>query len=191
MILILNCGSSKTPYIEEIVDEFSDYQTVGILDIQGIDFSTFKGVIISGAPLLITEINMEVYLKSMEKVVQSRLPILGICFGHQLLGLHFGAYGAKMKEDREFREIEVIEASPLFSKLPDIFYMQEDHCESISVAPNFKHIATSDTCVNEAMMHENLPYFGIQFHPEVSGNQGAIILENFISICHSGNYILK
>ena len=185
MILILNCGGSKTPYIEEIVDEFSDYQTVGILDIQGIDFSTFKGVIISGAPLMITEINMEVYLKSMEKVVQSRLPILGICFGHQLLGLHFGAYGAKMKEDREFREIEVIEASPLFSKLPDIFYMQEDHCESISVAPNFKHIATSDTCVNEAMMHENLPYFGIQFHPEVSGNQGAIILENFVRICQS------
>ena len=185
MILILNCGSSKTPFIEEIIDEYIDYQTVGILDVLDIDFSTFKGVVISGAPLLITEINMEVYLKSIEIVVQSKLPILGICFGHQLLGLHFGAFGAKMKEDRELREIEVIEDSPLFSKLPDIFYMQEDHCESISVAPNFKHLATSDTCVNEAMMHETLPYYGIQFHPEVSGNQGATILENFVRICQS------
>ena len=183
MILILNCGSSKTPFIEEIIDEHSDYQTVGILDIHDIDFSSFKGVIISGAPLLITEINMGIYLKCMGKVVHSKLPILGICFGHQLLGLHFGAFGAKMKEDREFREIEVIEVSPLFSKLPDVFYMQEDHRESISVPPNFIHLATSDTCVNEAMMHKNLPYFGVQFHPEVSGNQGAIILENFISIC--------
>ena len=183
MILILNCGSSKTPFIEEIIDEYIDYQIVGILDVLDIDFSTFKGVVISGAPLLITEINMEVYLKSIENVVQSKLPILGICFGHQLLGLHFGAFGAKMKEDRELREIEVIEDSPLFSKLPDIFYMQEDHCESISVPPNFIHLATSDTCVNEAMMHKSLPYFGVQFHPEVSGNQGAIILENFLSLC--------
>lgn len=190
MILIINCGSSKTPFIEETVNEHVDFQTIGILDVIKHELSSYSGVIISGAPLLITEIKMDSYLKSMEYIVLSKLPIFGICFGHQLLGLHFGSFGSKMKEDREYREIELLEPCPLFSKLPDIFSMQEDHCESISVAPNFIHVATSDTCVNEAMMHESLPYFSVQFHPEVSGYQGAVIIENFIQLCEStkGHY---
>lgn len=185
MILILDCGSSKTPFIEEIVDELNDYRTVGILDIHEFDFSTFKGVIISGAPILITEINMEMYLIGIDKVIQSKLPILGICFGHQLLGLHFGAIGSKMKADREYTEIEVYETCPIFDKLPSVFDMQEDHCECISIPANFTLVASSDNCVNEAMMHNEFPYFGIQFHPEVSGNFGALILENFINYSNS------
>jgi len=63
--------------------------------------------------------------------------------------------------------------------------MMEDHCECISLPPNFELIATSDACVNEAMAHPAKSIMGMQFHPEVSGNFGAILIENFIGLCET------
>ena len=61
--------------------------------------------------------------------------------------------------------------------------LMEDHCEAISIPANFIHVAVSDACVNEAMMHQTKSLFGVQFHPEVSGNHGRVIIENFVHIC--------
>jgi GMP synthase (glutamine-hydrolysing) len=61
--------------------------------------------------------------------------------------------------------------------------MQEDHCESISIPEEFELVANSDECINEVMQHEKKSLYGVQFHPEVSGNHGAIIFENFIQLC--------
>ena len=87
-----------------------------------------------------------------------------------------------MREDRDVQLIEVFEDSLLFDKLPTEFEMLEDHCETISIPQHFKLVASSDACVNEAMEHQSLPIFGVQFHPEVSGNYGRIIFDNFIKI---------
>lgn len=182
MILILNCGSSKTPYIEDLVDEFSDYRTVPILDFKSEDLDTIKGVIISGAPLLITEQNIVPYLEKITWIKTTSIPVLGICFGHQLMGLTFGAFGSRMREDRDWQTIEVYEDCPLFDKLPTEFEMMEDHCETISIPAGFQLVASSDACVNEAMQHTSLPLYGVQFHPEVSGNLGRIVVENFINL---------
>lgn len=185
MILIINCGSSKTQYIEHVVYEFIDTKTVALLDIQPTDLEGIKGVIISGAPLLITEINMTPYLEKMNWLLETQLPVLGICFGHQLIGLLHGAYGGRMREDRDWQVIEAMEDSPLFERLPSEFRMMEDHCETISIPAGFKLIATSDVCINEAMQHQTKLIFGVQFHPEVSGNHGAVVLENFVKICEN------
>ena len=183
MILILNCGSSKTPFIEDAVDEFCDYRTVSILEFTQDDLINIDGVIISGAPLLITEQDMQPYLAQLSWIKTTTVPVLGICFGHQLIGLSFGAFGSKMREDRDWQTIEVFEDCPLFEKLPSEFEMMEDHCETISIPAGFKLIASSDACVNEAMQHASLPLFGVQFHPEVSGNLGRVIIDNFIRFC--------
>jgi GMP synthase (glutamine-hydrolysing) len=58
----------------------------------------------------------------------------------------------------------------------------EDHCESISVPPGFVLVASSDACVNEIMQHQTKPFFGVQFHPEVSGNHGSLLIENFAKV---------
>lgn len=179
MILILNCGSSKTPYIQDAVDEFCDFKTISILDFQMEDLKNIKGVVISGAPFLITEQDIKPYLDKLRWVRTTTIPVLGICFGHQLIGLLFGAFGSKMKEDRDLQTIEVFEDCPLFEKLPTEFEMMEDHCEAISIPVGFKLIASSDACINEAMQHSSLPLFGVQFHPEVSGNLGRVIFDNF------------
>jgi GMP synthase (glutamine-hydrolysing) len=183
MILIIDCGSKKTPYIEEAVDLQMDFKTLGINDFLEKDLDGIKGVIVSGAPILVTEIDMEPFMNRMKVLKETHLPVLGICFGHQLLGLLHGAYASRQKEDRDWQEIEVLEDCPLFDKLPSQFEMMEDHCESISVPKGFKLVATSDACVNEAMMHLEKPLYGVQFHPEVSGNLGTTLIENFVDIC--------
>ena len=65
MVLILNCGSSKIDFIEEIVDGFCDFRTVPILDFNEQDLKNYTGVIISGAPLLITEQNISPFLEKI------------------------------------------------------------------------------------------------------------------------------
>jgi GMP synthase (glutamine-hydrolysing) len=183
MILIVDCGSSKVPQIEQMVDEFMDFQTIPILELEEEHLNDKKGIILSGAPILITEVDPGKYLERISWLKTTTLPVLGICFGHQLIGITFGSFGTRIREDRDWQEIESIENSPLFEKLPKTFEMMEDHCETISIPHDFILTAVSDACVNEAMQHKDKPIFGVQFHPEVSGNFGRIIIENFITIC--------
>lgn len=183
MILIINCGSSKTPYIEQAVDAVCDYKTVGMHDFNISQLNEVQGIIISGAPILLTEIDTEPYQALFSWIPDCPKPILGICFGHQMLGLSFGAFASRQREDRDWQLIEQMADSPLFAKLPHEFEMMEDHCESISIPPGFQLIAASDACVNEAMQHQHLPFYGVQFHPEVSGNLGAVLIENFVELC--------
>ena len=182
MILVIDCGSNKTKYIEQIVDEFDDVKRVGLMDFTEEELKDVRGVIISGAPILVTEVDPEPYLAKIEWIKTTDLPILGICFGHQLIGLLFGAFASKMKEDRDWQIVEAYVDCPLFNKLPQEVEMMEDHCETISIPAGFELVASSDACVNEAMQHKEKPIYGIQFHPEVSGNHGRVVLENFVRV---------
>ncbi len=186
MIVILDCGSNKVPYIEEMVDEFMDCISVPFLDFIPENHPEAKGVIISGAPLLITQMDMSEYLLKSEWIKTYDRPILGICFGHQIIGLQYGAFGSMISEDRDWQEIEQMESDILFSRIPTVFQMMEDHCEVISIPPKFKLLASSDASINEAMRHKDKLIYGVQFHPEVSGNMGSVLLENFIKICENG-----
>ena len=183
MILIIDCGSQKTPFIEEAVDLQMDFETVGLWDVIKAQTEGKLGVVISGAPILITEIDYTKHLEQLAFLKELEIPVLGICFGHQVLGLLHGALPSRQKEDRDWQTIESLEEHALFDKLPTEFEMMEDHCESISVPKDFRLLAVSDACVNEAMCHTGKQLIGVQFHPEVSGNQGTLLIENFVNIC--------
>ena len=180
MLLIVDCGSSKTKYIEEIVDEFCDFKTILFFELTEEKGLKAEGLIFSGAPILITEIDMVPYIAHINWLKKYPNPILGICFGHQLIGLLYGAFGSRMKENRDWLEIEVFTESLLFDKLPTVFEVMEDHCERISIPEGFELLASSDECINEAMQHKEKQIYGLQFHPEVSGNFGRVIIENFV-----------
>ena len=183
MILLIDCGSNKTRFIEEIVDNYCDVTSIPLFDVSEDDLKGKSGVILSGAPILVTEIDTTPYLEKTEWIKNSEIPILGICFGHQLIGLHFGAYASRMREDRDWQIIEAFEDCILFNRLPNEIKMMEDHCESISIPSDFQLVGSSDACVNEVMQHTEKAIFGIQFHPEVSGNHGSILIENFVNYC--------
>lgn len=183
MILVIDCGSNKTKYIEQIVDEFIDVKPCKLFDFKLEDLNDVKGVIISGAPILITDVDPTPYVNMLAWVKTIKVPVLGICFGHQMIGLIHGAFAQKMSPARDWEEIGSYEASPLLNRLPLDFEMMQDHCETISVPPGFTLVASSDGCVNEVMQNKEQTLFGVQFHPEVSGNFGRILLENFVTIC--------
>ena len=91
MILVIDCGSSKSPYIAKCIDEFMDVKTIPFEELSAVDLSTYLGVVISGAPILLTDIDPASYLDKISWIKSYEKPILGICFGHQLLGLTYGA----------------------------------------------------------------------------------------------------
>lgn len=179
MIAVIDCGSSKTPQIAQQLEEYIDVQVLSLMDFKAENLAQFDGVVLSGAPILLTDIDPTPYLQHLSWIKTYDKPLLGICFGHQIIGLLHGARVSKMREDRGFQEIELIKDDSLFERLPDVFEMQEDHCEHISVPHGFDLLACSDACINEAMKHKEKPMYGVQFHPEVSGNFGHVLLENF------------
>ncbi|MBL1279160.1 MAG: gamma-glutamyl-gamma-aminobutyrate hydrolase family protein [Fluviicola sp.] len=181
-ILVIDSGSNKTKYIESIVDEFIDVKSAKLMDFKESDLENVCGVIISGAPLLVTEVDPSPYISKLDWIKMTELPVLGICFGHQIIGLLHGAFASRMKEDRDWQTIEAYEDCPLFDRLPNAIEMMEDHCETISIPAGFELVASSDACVNEVMQHKEKTIFGVQFHPEVSGNHGRILIENFIKL---------
>ena len=182
MIAIIDCGSSKVPDIEKCITKSGvHYQTFKIESIEDSDFSHYDAFIISGAPKLFTEINPTEYLTAGKIIIESTKPVLGICFGHQLISMVFGGNVSLGNEDRSSRTIMLIKEHPLFSGLGKNFQMQEDHCEETSLPIGFVHVCTSETCEIEAFSHETKNIFGVQFHPEVSGENGQKLFDNFVS----------
>ncbi len=180
MIALINCGSNKVRDISRIIERSTTVQIIGLHDINYKVLNQYNGVVISGAPILLTEINPLPYMNSFEWVKGYSKPILGICFGHQILGLQYGAQITPMAEDRQLHEIILKKKDPLFDGLAQKVFMQEDHCEHITVPKGFNLLASSKSCNNEAMKHKKKPHYGVQFHPEVSSSGGELLINNFV-----------
>jgi len=183
-ILVVDCGSEKVGLIEQAVSEFGfEPWRVQLAKLAQASSADISGIIVSGSPILFTETEYSGYLKSLEFTRFGRVPALGICFGHQIFGLLHGAKVFKGPDCRTDMAVEVLEKDTLFKGLESRLSLQEDHCEGISLPPDFVVLARSEKYEVEAMAHRNRPLFGVQFHPEASGTTGRNILGNFLSLC--------
>lgn len=181
--LIIDCGSSKVPQIEATLRKLEfDSVTFRLSERATWSWTTFSGIIVSGAPILLTEVSPEPHLKTFEFLLSQNLPILGICFGHQVLGMLHGSKVYRCDEARSDQEIDVLQEGILFDQRINNTY-NEDHCEAISLPSGWVHLAQSKVCENEAMKHPDLPLYGVQFHPETSGENGSVLLKNFCISC--------
>jgi len=184
MICIIDCGSKKTKNFSNILNELNIPNKIIQLDeINESNIKNFSGIIISGAPIILTKINKQKYLDTFKFIKKIDIPILGICFGHQIIGLLFGSKINLGKEIINKEQIEIVNNDIIFSKLENRSLFQENHCEFINLPKEFVLLAKSHSCDNEAMKHIRKKIYGLQFHPEVSGLNGKIILENFVKIC--------
>src|SRR5688572_14043371 len=100
MIAIVNFGSSKTPLIAEMVKACgAETKILKWQECSEADFKSAKGIIFSGSPTMFTEADHKPYVEKFSFVKAGKIPTLGICFGHQLMGI---LHGAKI-----FRGVEV------------------------------------------------------------------------------------
>lgn len=190
MITIFNFGSSKTAQIVSVVRELgypceeknwkdfspSDYDRMN----QEGGRSNQDKIIFSGSPTFLTEVDHGPYLERFSCIRQGKVPVLGICFGHQVMGIVHGAKIFRGKPIREEISIHVVKEDKLFEGLTPVTRMSEDHTEGISLPSSFIHLAYSSDYAIEAMRHPNLPLWGTQFHPEVSGENGKKLIGNFL-----------
>ena len=184
-IIIIDFGSQFTQLIARRIRELGVYcELINHKQINKINhFGKIKGIILSGGPLNVYETKK---IKFNASILKKKIPILGICFGHQLISKTLGGKVKKAKQ-REFGLVRIkkVSNSPLiinfFKKnLKNNVWMSHAD-EVIKLAKNFKVIAKSENAKFCMIENSKEKFYGIQFHPEVTHtNNGKIILKNFV-----------
>ncbi|MBD3368633.1 MAG: hypothetical protein GF405_10765 [Candidatus Eisenbacteria bacterium] len=94
------------------------------------------------------------------------MPVLGICFGHQLIAVAFGASLLKRSKRVGIHDIRVAVDDPVLGSTGSVFRAPEQNAEHVAAAPEgFECVAASDTCAVEAIRSRSCPIYGFQFHP--------------------------
>lgn len=115
-------------------------------------------------------------------------PVLGICLGlHVIAGEFGGTVQSGQKGGYGAVTVTITDHDEILKGYPDTMQVWASHAdEVISIPPEFRRLATSSICGNEAIAHPQKPIFGIQWHPEVSHTfDGFRIFENFYRICQN------
>ena len=112
-------------------------------------------------------------------------PLLGICFGHQLIAHALGGKVEKGKSaEYGIAKITIDDADGIFAGVPREINAWVSHFDEVKKIPEgFVSLAHSQTCAHEAMRHKTKKIFGVQFHPEVWHTEhGEEILRNFLGV---------
>ncbi len=148
-------------------------------DIRALDPS---GIVVGGGPFIEESGNSKAVIKEFHR----EIPILGICLGHQLLSTVFGGE-VRTAEAGVYADAEIVvdDEDRILRGLGPGFSAWVSHKDEVkTVPPEFKVLAHSETCSVEAMAHETLPLFGVQFHPEVEHTpRGPDLFKNFLELC--------
>ncbi|MBT9169559.1 MAG: GMP synthase (glutamine-hydrolyzing) [Syntrophomonadaceae bacterium] len=183
MILILDFGSQYTHLIARRIREMNVFSEVLPFNakIKEILKRSPSGIILSGGPA-------SVFSKGApfcdSRVFTLNIPILGICYGMQLLAKIFG--GEVIKDERAEYGKSMISThgakNPLFKNLPGSFNVWMSHSDRINKLPHdFCESASTENVKYAAFANTQKKLYGVQFHPEVTHTQfGKEILKNFI-----------
>ena len=183
MVAILDFGSQYTQLIARRVRQCHVYCEIHpcTLPIATLRALSPRGVILSGGPASVYEPGAPVV---SAELFQMGIPILGICYGMQLMTHQLGGEVAPAAE-REYghAELQLSEACPFFSGLPaGKIAVWMSHGDRITRLPlGFKSIAQTHSSPIAAMQDSTGRLYGIQFHPEVAHTpQGLQMLQNFL-----------
>ncbi len=198
-IIIIDFGSQVTKLIARRIREFGVFsQIVPFNNVtkQLLSNNSIKGIIFSGGPRSVHEKNSP---KIEKYIYEQKIPILGICYGLQLIAKQFGGKIMPSK-DREFGKTK-IELKKRSSLLENVLFPNKrvqvwmSHSDRISVIPSgFVNIASSDNCEFAVIQNQKKKIYGVQFHPEVVHTIGGKkIIKNFVrNICGcSGKWNMK
>lgn len=178
-LAILDCGGQYTKVIDRRVRELGVKSDIFPINVRAEELADYKAVILSGGPNNIGESQR---LNFDEKIFDLGKPILGICYGMQLMSDHFGGVvDSNVVKEYGQTEITIDPTSPIFEGLEEKQQVLMSHGDTVKVTPNgFKIIAkTGDEIAGVGNVEAKL--YGVQFHPEVDLTEnGMIMFENFI-----------
>lgn len=184
-IAIIDFGSQYTKLIARRIRELEVYSEILPHDIppESISKEDVWGIILSGGP----ESVFKGGPKLNENILKKGIPILGICYGHQIIAeLMGGRVSSGEKGEYGRRRFYVIKRSPLFQGLPESFDVWMSHSDEVISLPQ-GFIITGRTEETKIGSYENRErnIYGVQFHPEVSHTHyGMEVLKNFVfKIC--------
>ncbi|MDB5299620.1 MAG: guaA [Phycisphaerales bacterium] len=186
VIPILDFGSQYAQLIARRVREKGVYSELVRPDIPVGELKKLnpKGIILSGGPSSVYEPNAP---KCDPKIFDLGVPILGICYGMQLGAQILGGQ-VKPAKAREYgrAKLTVKQDDPLVRGLPQETTVWMSHGDQVhELPPEFIPLATTPTCPYAAAKHSTRPFYGVQFHPEVTHTpRGEQIFQNFLyDIC--------
>jgi len=186
MIIVLDFGAQYNQLIARRVREADVYCEVLPYNasIDRIKSLNPKGIIFSGGPASVLDPKAPFCDK---EIFNLGVPILGICYGMQLMGVMLGGV-AERAEQREYgkNDIKLDTSSDLFIGIEEDTTCWMSHTFYVDNLPEgFKAIASSDNCKNASMENAQKKFYGVQFHPEVSHTpKGREVLRNFLyNIC--------
>ena len=187
-VLIIDFGSQVTKLIARRVRELGVYSEIITPNnfIRLKKFHNIKGLIFSGGPSTVTGSKFQ---KVPREIFKKKIPVLGICYGLQLIAKLFGGQIKSSKTKREFGRAILLEkkhsllTKNFFNSKKLVWMSHEDAV--VKLPKKFKVIASTKDSKFTIIENSLDKIYGVQFHPEVTHtDKGTIIFKNFLfSIC--------
>ena len=178
-LAILDCGGQYTKVIDRRVRELGVKSDIFPINVKSEDLKDYGSVILSGGPNNVADGQR---LKFDKNIFELGIPVLGICYGMQLMSDYFGGIvDSNVKKEYGQNEITINTKVPIFEGLAETQQVLMSHGDTVKVCPNgFEVIAKSGEAIAGIGNVERRMY-GVQFHPEVDlTEEGMKMLENFI-----------
>ncbi|WP_125579980.1 glutamine-hydrolyzing GMP synthase [Lacticaseibacillus suibinensis] len=188
-IIVLDYGSQYNQLITRRIREFGIYSELKPHTITAEEVRQLapKGIIFSGGPNSVYD---EGALGVDDEIFKLGIPILGVCYGMQLMAQRLGG-DVEAADNREYGKVDITVTDPtakVFAGLPEEQTVWMSHGDLVRAVPaGFRTTATSTNCPIAAMDDDDRKFYGIQFHAEVQNTQyGHEILHHFaFDICHA------
>jgi GMP synthase (glutamine-hydrolysing) len=180
VLLVVDNGSVYTPSLLDVIRNIDiKYEHHLFSNVPSLNIGNYSTIILSGRRKnnsVMNSINSKLIKHSLEE----HKPLLGICYGAEIIALTLGGTIQKMTSSRHgLYEINITTNNPLCQRKIKAF---ESHSYMVSkLNSSFNQLAKSLDCKFEIFQYDRENIFGTQFHPEMS-KDGITLLENFISI---------
>lgn len=183
-IAVLDFGGQYAHLIANRVRRLNVYSEILDPETPATDLKDFKGIIFSGGPESVYDKNSP---KADPAILDLGLPILGICYGHQLLAHMQGAEVKHEPDSREYgmADMDVKKADGLFKDLDLKERVWMSHGDSVTeLPPGYEVIGSTKSGEWAALANFEKNFYGTQFHLEVTHTEhGMKMLDNFLNIC--------
>lgn len=195
LILILDFGGQYNQLIARRVRECNVYSEVVPynISIEKIKEKNPKGIIFTGGPASVYGDDSP---RCSKEIFELGIPVLGICYGMQLMTHTLGGKVAKANK-REYgtTEVSIDNSSLLLQGFGNTNGFLMSHTDYVETVPEgFKNIGSTPSCPNAAMEDSEKKLYGIQFHPEVNNSVNGIqVIKNFLfNICNcTGDWVIS